>query len=394
MRIGKTIYLDHQASTPVDSRVFAAMAPYADRAFANPHSSDHALGWESAEATEQSAIDIGRLIGADPDEIIFTSGATEANNLALLGLNRGCHAPLRDTVLAAATDHKSILAPGRALEKSGSKFQCVRVDATGRIDLDHLEICLSDAVLLVSINLVNSEIGTIQDLGAIANITRRNGALLHCDASQAPCTLDIATLADFADLISLSGHKVYGPKGIGVLYIRRSIQPQIEPMIFGGGQQRNLRSGTVPTPLCVGFAAALRIATDESAVAERERLASLRDSLIRQIRNGGWQIILNGPPAAHRHSGNANLQFVGFSAHDLLGMLQPSLAASVGSACSTGIPEPSHVLRALGLDEREAGASVRFSIGRYTTQVDVDAAASLICEALGKMSRAGLRDAG
>lgn len=370
------------------------MAPFTDVKFANPHSSDHAMGWESGGAIEKAAGDIAAVLGADGDEIVFTSGATEANNLALLGLYQSGQASGRNTIVAATSDHKSVLAVGRALERRNMRFQCVGVDSTGRIELDHLRQELATPVVMVSLSVVNSEIGTIQNVKKIAEITHQSGALLHCDAAQAPCALDFSSLAEIADLISLSGHKIYGPKGIGALYIRRSLQAQIEPLIYGGGQQRNLRSGTVPTALCVGFATALRMLAGERGAVERGRIASLRDNFIRQLKETGCPFVVNGALGEERHPGNANLQFVGFSAHDLLGLLQPNLAASIGSACSTGIPEPSHVLRAIGLDATSADSSVRFSVGRYTTQQDIDAAVRLIADAIAKMSNAGLRDAG
>ena len=241
---------------------------------------------------------------------------------------------------------------------------------------------LDETVLVVSIMAVNNEIGTIQDIPRIADMLAPHGVLLHCDAAQAPCAVDVSALAAHADLVSLSGHKIYGPQGIGNLYIRRDVQDQIEPLIYGGGQQDGLRSGTVPVPLCVGMGAAAELLCTLEASEERARLAGQRDTFIGLLQRTRFPVTLNGPVGNLRHAGNANVQFAGFDAHSILGALQPRLAASTGSACTSGTPEPSHVLRALGLSEAEADSSIRFSFGRFTTDEDVSEAARLIVEAL------------
>ncbi|GMV63196.1 MAG: cysteine desulfurase [Parvibaculum sp.] len=388
MRIGKSIYLDHQATTPVDSQVFAEMTPYFAKCFGNPHSTDHSLGWESSQAVEAAAATIGNLIGADADEIIFTSGATEANNLALLGLARRAAGGKRGRVLVGAIEHKCVLAASRTLEQQLEyDVQYLPVDEQGLINLSMLEQHLSEEVLLVSIAPVNNEIGTIQDINVISKMVRAVGALLHCDGAQAPCAIDMTDMAEFADLLSLSAHKIYGPKGIGALYIRRDLHPQIEPLIYGGGQQSNLRAGTIPVPLCVGMAAATRLLCSSDAVSERKRLRGRTTEFISLVQSLSWPVLLNGPDAARRHPGNANLRFEGFDAQDILRTLQPYLAASTGSACTSGIPEPSHVLRAIGLCTAQADGSIRFSLGRETTDEDIHYAVELIDHALERISR-------
>jgi cysteine desulfurase len=387
MKIGKTIYLDHQATTPVDSRVFAKMLPYFMDSFGNPHSADHVLGWESSHAVEEAAATIGDLIGADSDEIIFTSGATEANNLALLGLGRRAAGGTRRRILVTATEHKCVLAASRALqEQLDYDVQYLPVDAQGFVDLSALEHQLSEDVLLVSVAAVNNEIGTIQDIASVSRLVRASGALLHCDGAQAPTAMDMKPIADLADLVSLSAHKIYGPKGIGALYVRRDLQAHIEPLIYGGGQQGNLRSGTVPVPLCVGMATAARLLSSSDALNEREALRERTTKFIHQIEGLPWPIHLNGPENARRHPGNANLRFDGFEAEDILRVLQPQIAASTGSACTSGIPAPSHVLRAIDLTAEQAESSVRFSLGRGTTDNDVEAAVALIHDTLSQLS--------
>lgn len=392
MRIRQTIYLDHQATTPVDSRVFSEMTPYFTESFGNPHSTDHVLGWESSRALDTAAAAIGDLIGADTDEIIFTSGATEANNLALLGLGRRATGGKRRRVLVAATEHKCVLAASRILhEQLDYDVRYLPVDEQGFVDASALESNLSEDVLFVSVAPVNNEIGTIQEIAAISEMVRRAGAILHCDCAQAPSAIDLSNMADLADLVSLSAHKMYGPKGIGALYIHRELHSHVEPLVHGGGQQGNLRSGTVPVPLCIGMAAAARLFSAPDAQNERERLRQRTEVFIREVGNLSWPSSVNGPKDARRHPGNANLRFDGFEAQDILRTLQPHLAASTGSACTSGIPEPSHVLRAIGLSADQADSSIRFSLGRETTNEDVEDAVALIRDALARLSRADLR---
>jgi len=341
------------------------------------------MGWSAAQAVEDATDQLAALIGADPDEIIFTSGATEANNLALLGLARRNQDATKRRVLLGATEHKCILSIGRVLEEQlGYSVEILPVDEGGSINLANLQDKLDEDVLAVSIMAVNNEIGTIQDIDAISRLSTNCGAILHTDAAQAPCAMDMTWMADTVDMLSLSAHKMYGPKGIGALYIRREVQSQIEPLIYGGGQQNGLRSGTLPTHLCVGIGAAATLLLGERGEAERSKIGELRDRFVEGLQ-GLVSVKLNGPKSGpSKHPGNANVELVGQSAQDILGALQPRLAASTGSACSSGTFEPSHVLSAIGLSLSCADASIRFSLGRGTTDADVQCALKLINEVI------------
>ena len=373
-----TIYADYQATTPVDPRVLERMAPYWRQSFGNPHSSDHVVGWRAAEAVQESLSSVAALIGADPDEVIFTSGATEANNLALFGLARRAPAGRR-RILVSAIEHKCVLAAARVLEeREGFSVESIPVDSEGFVDLAALERMVDDTVLVVSVMAVNNEVGTIQDVPRIAPLLSRHGVLFHCDAAQAPCAMDMSDLTHHADLISLSGHKMYGPQGIGALYIRRDVQQDVEPIIYGGGQQAGLRSGTVPMPLSVGMAAAADLVRSPDEPNERQQVAQQRDAFVKGLEASPCSIAINGPIGDWRHPGNANIRFDGFSAQDVLGALQPSVAAATGAACASGIPEPSHVLRALGLSAEQADSSIRFSFGRFTTDHEIDETARVV----------------
>lgn len=380
-----TIYADYQATTPIDSRVLAKMEPYWGNSFGNPHSSDHVIGWRADSAVREAAKAIASTIGSDDNEITFTSGATEANNLAILGLARHT-ANSRRRILVSAIEHKCVLGAARELSSNeGFTIETISVDCDGFLDLNKLEKRLDDDVLLVSVMAVNNEVGTIQDIPTISGLVRSHGVLFHCDAAQAPCAMDIGNLATYADLISLSGHKMYGPQGIGALYIRHGVHDRVEPLLYGGGQQDGLRSGTVPLPLCVGMAAASEIIVAEGCD-ERKRIARQRDMFIALLREIGFPIAINGPSSDQRHPGNANVRFDGFDAHDIIASLQPKLAASTGAACSSGIPEPSHVLRALGLTTEQSESSIRFSFGRFTTDDEIRNAASLVGNAISNLS--------
>ena len=388
MRKDKCIYADYQATTPVDSRVLAAMEPHWHEAFGNPHSTDHIVGWKAEKATRTAAFGVAALIGADSDEIVFTSGATEANNLAIIGLARHTSSKRR-RILVSAIEHKCVLTAARALaDREEFTVDHIPVDSEGRIDLGAFEVMLDDSVLLVSIMTVNNEVGVIQDIPTIASLLAPYGILLHTDAAQAPCAMDMHDLAYHADLISLSGHKMYGPQGIGALRVRRDLHDRIEPIIYGGSQQGGIRSGTLPLPLCVGMGVAASLCTSEQASIERQDIARLRDAFVRRLRESQVQVALNGPPNEYRHPGNANACFVGHNAQDILGVLQPQLAASTGAACTSGTPEPSHVLRAIGLSTEEAEASIRFSFGRFSTEEEIEQAAALVLEALASMTSA------
>ena len=376
--VAVTIYADYQATTPLDPRVRELMEPYWNEAFGNPHSSGHVIGWHAHNAVQQAAVEVGSLIGADPDEIVFTSGATEANNHAIFGLVR--RAPKeRRRVLVSAIEHKCVLAAARAVAATTDlTVETIPVDSSGRLDLARLSEALDDDVLLVSIMAVNNEIGTIQDTPEISRLLSIHSIPFHCDAAQAPCAKDLKDLSEYASMISLSSHKMYGPQGIGALYIRRSLHDSFEPLIHGGGQQGNLRSGTLPLPLCVGFGAAAATLRDDDSESEHARVAAQRDRFIAALQKGGATVVLNGPPATERHPGNANLRLVGHRADEVLARLQPKLAASTGAACTSGIPEPSHVLNAIGLDATECDESIRFSFGRFTTDTEIKQAADIV----------------
>lgn len=392
MRFGKTIYFDHQSTTRVDARVLAEMTPYFAESFGNPHSSDHCLGWESAGAVEAAAARVAQLIGADPDEITFTSGATESNNLALLGLGRGAAPGKRRRVLISAIEHKSVLAVARVLQRDlGFMVEELPVDSEGRVVCAALERAMNSDVFAVSIMAVNNEIGTIQDIKRISAIVRSHGALFHCDGAQAPIAIEIGYMAEHTDLFSLTAHKMYGPKGIGALYVSRELKGRMEPIIYGGNQQDGLRSGTVPVPLCVGFGLAAEILGNDDATKKRIELRRKRDAFIDQLRKLPYHVKANGPRGHASHPGNASICFVGFSAHDILNALQPHVAASTGSACTSGTPEPSHVLKAIGLSSDQAESSIRFSLGFGTSDAEVEEVVTLLEETLAKLSKAGLQ---
>ena len=387
MKIENILFFDHQATTPVDPRVFSAMEPFYQREFGNPHSAEHVLGWRASKAVEEAATKVGSLIGADADEVIFTSGATEANNLAIFGVARGRGIEGRNRILISALEHKSIIEVARALSRQNNfHIETIPVNKQGEIDFEFYEKKLDENVLLVSVMAVNNEIGTIQSVKKIAELAKKRNALFHCDAAQAPCAIDLDVLSCNIDLLSLSGHKIYGPKGIGALYIRRELHRQMQPLFYGGGQQDGLRPGTLPVQLCVGLGAAADIMNSPEAKREREHLCRLRNRFLKRLNSLGFDFELNGPPLDTRHPGNINIQFKGFSASEVLATLQPRLAASSGSACISGIAEPSYVLRAIGLNHEEAESSIRFSFGRFSTERNIDEGISLIETALKKLA--------
>ena len=367
------IYMDYQATTPADLRVVKAMQPYWSTVYGNPHSADHAFGWDADAAVEAARTHIAALIGADPDEIVFTSGATEANNLAVLGIARASP-PERRRIVVSAIEHKCVLAAARAAAEEDFDIITAPVGANGIVDLNALAKLIDSRVALVSVMAVNNEIGTVQPSRDIAALCAAAGAVFHTDAAQALSVLpiDVGTLG--ADLMSLSAHKAYGPKGIGALYVRRNLHVRPKPIIYGGGQEGGLRSGTLPTPLCVGFGEACRILVNEREE-DAERIRMLRDRFLAELLKTVPRLKLNGDQAS-RHPGNLNLLFPSIDASLLLQNLHPNVAASTGSACTSGQPEPSHVLRAIGLLAEDADASIRFSVGRFTTKDDVDRAAS------------------
>ncbi len=385
----KTLYFDFQATTPVADKVWGKMQPYFTEFIANPHASDHALGWKAAAAIENAAQQVARLIGASADEIIFTSGATESNNLAILGLARRAAIvqTSRKRILLSAIEHKCVFSVGRILEEQYDyEVNFIPVDRNGHVLSKELERMLRDDVLLVSIMAVNNEIGSIQDIKALSEVIGNTGAVFHCDAAQAPMAIDMKDLSTYADMISLSGHKMYGPKGVGALYIRRDFQDDIEPLMYGGGQQNGLRSGTLPTPLCVGMGAAAEYIESFEISQKRDELRARRDRFLDMLLALPWSAQLYGVDRRVRHPGNIALGFPGFHAQDILWALQPFLAASTGSACTSGIPEPSHVLKAIGLETKQAESVIRFSLGFETSDQEINEAVNLIDLTLRKLS--------
>ena len=372
------IYMDYQATTPTDPRVVGAMQPYWSVMYGNPHSADHTFGWRADAAVEIARGHIAALIGADPDEIVFTSGATEANNLAVLGIARASPVT-RKRIVVSAIEHKCVLAAARAAADEGFEVTKVRVGSDGIVDPRAIAEVLDNRVALVSVMAVNNEIGTVQPLPEIAALCTSVGAVFHTDAAQALSSLPIDTTALGVDLMSLSAHKAYGPNGIGALFVRRGLRVRPKPIIHGGGQEGGLRSGTLPTPLCVGFGEACRILASERD-GDVQRMRVLHDRFLAKLLKNVPGLMVNGDQAS-RHPGNLNLLFPSIDASLLLQHLHPNIAASTGSACTSGQPEPSHVLRAIGLSSEDANASIRFGFGRFTTQDEVDYAATMVARA-------------
>jgi cysteine desulfurase len=367
------LYLDHLASTPLAPEVLDAMRPWLEPdAVGNPHAARHQPGWRAAEAIEAARGEVAGLIGARPGEILFTGGATEANNLALLG-----GTPAGWPVIASAVEHPSVLACLPELAARSHRTATLPVGTDGSADLDALRQLLAGRPALVSLMAANNEIGTIQPLEAAAQLCRDAGALLHSDAVQALSTGAIDVRALDLAFLSLSGHKLYGPMGIGALFVREGTP--LRPLILGGGQQQGRRAGTLPTALCVGLGAACRLARQRRS-ADAQHLSALRERLFAALQRELPDLRRNGS-ADHGLPGCLNVSLPGLDAADLLLDL-PELALSTGSACSTGSPEPSHVLRAIGLTPEEAHGSLRFGLGRGTTEADIDRAAARLVEAI------------
>lgn len=370
------IYLDCNATTPLDPAVAAVMTRLIEGAFGNPHS-EHALGWQAAELIEQAREHVAGLIGADPDEITFTSGATEANNHALLGILR----TLGDGkwhVLTSAIEHKSVLHTLAYMRGAGVEIEIMPVCRYGRIDSGRFAERLRDDTALVSIGMSNNEIGTIQPIAQLGEFCRDRGVAFHVDAAQAVGKIPVDVVSDNIDLLSLSGHKLYGPKGIGALYISRHSPTKPEPLIHGGAQQNGMRAGTLPTFLCAGLGEACRIAS-QCMQADATHAEKLCSDLVLNLKRSIPDLEINGP-TNHRLPGNLNLRFPGVDADSLLSSLQGRVAASTGSACSAGLIEPSHVLEAIGLDSDAVASSIRFGVGRQTTSEEVLRASELISE--------------
>ncbi|UPY36870.1 aminotransferase class V-fold PLP-dependent enzyme [Sediminicoccus sp. KRV36] len=381
MRPNRPIYLDHHATTPLDPRVLAAMRPWWEENFANPHSVEHAMGRAADEAVEEARAHLAELMGAEAREIIFTSGATESNNIAIKGAARfGAESAGSDhkaprRIITLASEHKCVLESVRDLAAEGFEPVILPVRPDGLLDLDVLRDALREPTLLVSVMAVNNETGVVQDLAAIGALVKEAGALFHTDAAQAAGRIPLDVGAIRADLLSISGHKMYGPKGIGALYVRRRPRVRLAPLFSGGGQERGLRSGTLPAPLLVGLGEAARIAAAEGML-DAGRIAGQRQRLLDGLQAAIPGLRVNGSMEA-RVAGNLNLTFPGVAAQSLLAAL-PDLCLSTGSACSSAEIAPSYVLGAMGIPEAEARATLRIGLGRFTSPAEMDRAAALI----------------
>ncbi len=372
------IYLDYQATTPCDPRVVEKMLPFFTETFGNAHSVTHSFGWQAEEAVELAREQVADLIGAEAKEITFTSGATESNNLAIKGLAR-FYGTRKNHIVTVATEHKCVLEAAARLEREGYEVSVLGVKPDGLVDLAELETAITERTLLVSVMGVNNEIGVIQPLAEIGALCRAKGAFFHSDGAQALGKIPLDVEAMSLDLLSLSGHKLYGPKGIGALYVRRKPRIRLAAEMDGGGQERGIRSGTLATPLIVGFGEACRIAKIEMEE-EGKRLKRLRDRLYQGIAGRLEGVSLNGS-ADKRIPGNLNLSFAWVEGDQLLRGLT-DVAVSTGSACSAATLEPSYVLRALGLNSELAHASLRIGLGRFTTEQEVDFAIDSIVGAV------------
>ena len=380
MTVKTPVYLDYAATTPVDKRVAEKMIPYLTETFGNPASNSHAFGWEAEEAVEKARADIAALINADPKEIIFTSGATESDNLAIKGAanfykTKGKH------LITVKTEHKAVLDTMRELERQGFEVTYLGVQENGLIDLEELKAAIRDDTILISVMWVNNEIGVVQDIPAIGEICREHKIIFHVDAAQACGKVPVDVETAKIDLLSMSGHKVYGPKGIGALYVRRKPRVRLEAQMHGGGHERGFRSGTLPTHQIVGMGEAFRIAKEELEQ-DMAHYRKLRDIFLKGI-EGIEEVYINGD-LEHRAPNNLNVSF-NFVEGESLIMAVKELAVSSGSACTSASLEPSYVLRALGRNDELAHTSLRITFGRMTTEEEVKFAAELIKSKIGKL---------
>ena len=380
MTVKTPVYLDYAATTPVDRRVAEKMIPYLSDIFGNPASNSHSFGWEAEEAVEKARADIAALINADSKEIVFTSGATESNNLAIKGAahfykSKGNH------LITVKTEHKAVLDTMRELERQGYEVTYLDVQENGLVDLDVLKAAIREDTILVSVMWVNNEIGVVQDIPAIGEICRERKIIFHVDAAQACGKVPVDVEDAKVDLLSMSGHKVYGPKGIGALYVRRKPRVRLEAQMHGGGHERGFRSGTLPTHQIVGMGEAFRIAKEELAQ-DTAHYLKLRDIFLKGI-EGIEEVYINGD-LEHRAPNNLNVSF-NFVEGESLIMAVKELAVSSGSACTSASLEPSYVLRALGRNDELAHSSLRITFGRMTTEEEVQFAAELIKAKIGKL---------
>ncbi|HZR70621.1 MAG TPA: IscS subfamily cysteine desulfurase [Burkholderiales bacterium] len=380
MSVKLPIYLDYSATTPVDPRVAQKMIPYLTEHFGNPASRSHPFGWEAEKAVEEARGHVAALLNADPKEIVWTSGATEGNNLAIKGAanfnkGKGKH------IITQKTEHKAVLDTVRELERQGFEATYLEPEPNGIVSLSKLEAAIRPDTILVSIMMVNNEIGVIQPIAEIGEICRARGIVFHCDAVQAAGKIPIDLAKLKVDLLTVTAHKVYGPKGIGALYVRRKPRVRIEPQIHGGGHERGFRSGTLPTHQIVGMGEAFRIAKAEMAT-ENERIRFLRDKLLAGIREIE-EVYVNGD-LERRIPGNLNVSF-NFVEGESLIMAIKDVAVSSGSACTSASLEPSYVLRALGRSDELAHSSIRFTLGRFTTEAEVDYTVELLRRKIAKL---------
>ena len=380
--MSKPIYFDNHATTPVDPRVLDAMIPYFTENFGNAASRNHAYGWAAEDAVEKGRKQIASLIGATSKEIVFTSGATESNNLAIKGVAE-MYAEKGNHIITAATEHKAVLDTCKHLEKKGCRITYLPLQGDGLIDLDMLRDAITDKTILISIMYANNEIGVIQPMAEIGKIAKERGVLFHSDAVQACGKIPVNVIADGIDLLSITGHKLYGPKGVGALYVRRkSPRVQLTAQMDGGGHERGMRSGTLNVPAIVGLGAACELAQQEMAV-ESVRLRGLRDRLRAKLEANLEEVYINGS-MEHRLPNNLNMSFAYVEGESLL-MGINDIAVSSGSACTSATLEPSYVLKALGLGDDLAHTSIRFGLGRFNTEAEVDYVAQKMIDVVNKL---------
>ncbi len=376
------VYLDHHATTPLDPRVLAAMLPYFTDKFGNAASRNHQFGWEAEQAVDESRKQIAGLIGAGPQEIVFTSGATESNNLAIKGVLES-YAGQGGHMVTCVIEHKAVLDTCRSLERRGCRVTWLPVGRDGRVDPAAVETAIGERTVLVSIMYANNEVGTIQPVAEIGAICRRRGVLFHSDAAQAVGKVPVNVDADHIDLLSISAHKMYGPKGAGALYVRRrNPRVQLTAQLDGGGHERGMRSGTLNVPGIVGLGEACAICRREM-LEESDRLRRLRDRLRAKLEAGLDEVQVNGSDA-HRLPHNLNMSFAHVEAESLM-MGMRDVAVSSGSACTSATMEPSYVLKAMGLDDQAAHSAIRFGLGRFNTEEEVDFAAERAIEVVQKL---------
>lgn len=374
------IYLDYQATTPIDKRVLEKMMPFITTEFGNPHSVEHSFGWKAEAAVDVARSQVAQLIGADYDEIIFTSGATESNNIAIKGAAYAVYSDKKH-VITVKSEHECVLASARSLERMGFKVTYLDINSDGLIDLDELKASITEDTSIVSVMAVNNEIGVLQDLKAIGDVCHAANILFHTDAAQAFGKVPLNVNEMNIDIMSISGHKIYGPKGIGAIYVRKGTN--ITPLFDGGGQENGLRSGTLSPALCVGLGAASYIAKDDMEKDEIH-VNNLSGALLKKLRNGLNNIRLNGSEE-HRYFGNLNITFLGVKSDLFIADLK-NIAVSSGSACSSAKHKSSYVLEGLGLSHADVSSSIRIGIGRLTTAEEINYAAEHIIQTVRKLS--------